>query len=168
LGYELARQLSESAIIIGTARNPSDAQKLQALKNVRVVGMDVASEDSIKAAAEDIKKLAPDGIDELWNNAARNGVKGPVTDEIDSKEWLAEFQTNVIGQSIVTRLLLPLLRKSQNAKVVFMSSGCGSVTERTGDDTLVVYSCTKAALDMTVKVSHPSSREAHSLLKVLC
>ncbi|KIW51852.1 hypothetical protein, variant 2 [Exophiala xenobiotica] len=159
LGYELARQLSESAVVIGTARNPSNAQKLRELKNVHVVGMDVASEESIKAAAEEIKKLAPDGINELWNNAARNGVKGPVTEEIDPKEWLAEFQTNVIGQSIVTRLLLPLLRKSQNAKVIFMSSGCGSVTERTGDDTLVVYSCTKAALDMTVKYWHTALKK---------
>lgn len=129
--------------------------------------MDVASEESIKAAAEEIKKLAPDGINELWNNAARNGVKGPVTEEIDPKEWLAEFQTNVIGQSIVTRLLLPLLRKSQNAKVIFMSSGCGSVTERTGDDTLVVYSCTKAALDMTVKVGDSSWKKSSFAQKAL-
>ncbi len=153
MGYELARQLSESAVVIGTARNPSNAQKLRELKNVHVVGMDVASEESIKAAAEEIKKLAPDGINELWNNAARNGVKGPVTEEIDPKEWLAEFQTNVIGQSIVTRLLLPLLRKSQNAKVIFMSSGCGSVT--------------KAALDMTVKVGDSSWKKSSFAQKAL-
>lgn len=164
--------------MIGTARNPSDAQKLRELKNVHVVGMDVSSEGSIKSAMEEVKKLAPNGIDELWNNAARNAVKGPITEKIDTGEWLAEFQTNVIGQSIVTRLALPLLQKGQNAKVIFvscfinrgpsavvtstrvlcplltvqMSSGCGSVTERAGDDTLVVYSASKAALDMTVKV----------------
>lgn len=114
--------MSESATVIGTARNPSDAQKLRELKNVHIVGMDVASEGSIKSALEEIKKHAPNGIDELWNNAGRNGVKGPITEEIDTKEWLAEFQTNVVGPSIVTRLALPLLRKAQNAKVIFVSS----------------------------------------------
>ncbi|KIW16725.1 hypothetical protein PV08_03914 [Exophiala spinifera] len=159
LGYELARQLSESATVIGTARNPSEAHQLRGLKNVHIVGMDISSEGSITSALEEVKKLAPNGIDELWNNAARNAVKGPITEEIDTKEWLAEFQTNVIGQSIVTRLALPLLRKGQNAKVIFMSSGCGSVTERTGDDTLVVYSASKAALDMTVKYWHTALKK---------
>jgi NAD(P)-dependent dehydrogenase (short-subunit alcohol dehydrogenase family) len=155
IGFELARQLSRNATVIGTARNPAKAEKLQALVNVHVVAMDITSPKSVEAAAEEVAKLAPEGIDELWNNAAQLSVTGLVTEAIDTKEWLAEIQTNVIGQSLVTRNLLPLLRKGQGKKLVFISSEAGSVSTIPGDDDKVVYCSSKAALNMTIKVGVP-------------
>lgn len=114
--------------------------------------MDITSEESIKSALDEITKLAPNGIDELWNNAGRDSTRGYVTEPIDIQEWIAEYQTNVIGQTLVTRHLLPLLRKGQGKKIIFVSSAAASVSEIKGSGPQVVYSSSKAALDVTVKV----------------
>lgn len=155
---ELARQLSKTATVIGTARNPADAQKLRSLDNVHVVAMDVASPTSVQAAADEVARLAPEGLDELWNNAAQSSSKGYPTDSIDVQRWLAEYQTNVIGQTLVTRSFLPLLRKGQGKRIVFISSEAGSVSEVAGSDDKMVYCSSKAALNMTLKVSVLSQR----------
>jgi NAD(P)-dependent dehydrogenase (short-subunit alcohol dehydrogenase family) len=69
LGFELAKQLSvkPNVLVIGTARNTGAAKELSALPNTKVVQMDIGDYDSIKKAAKEVEKLAPEGIDELWN-----------------------------------------------------------------------------------------------------
>ena len=146
--------------MIGTARSPASAKELASLKNVSVVSMDVASKSSVSEAATKIAELAPDGIDELWNNAARHDAKFVVTaDEIDDEGWVDELRTNVVGQTLATRALLPLLRKGQSKKIIFISSDAASLGQIAGDNTACSYCSTKAALNMSIKVCTP----AHSL-----
>jgi NAD(P)-dependent dehydrogenase (short-subunit alcohol dehydrogenase family) len=83
LGLEFVKQLSATdSTIFALARNPNDAKNLQDLvkqnKNIHTVKMDQADEASIKAAAEEVAKLAPNGVDILINNAAVNS-NVPVT-----------------------------------------------------------------------------------------
>ncbi|MDA8285477.1 MAG: SDR family oxidoreductase [Actinomycetota bacterium] len=81
---------------------------------------DVSNRSSIeafvKAAAE-----ALGGIDVLVNNA---GISGPTTpvDEMDPDQWEAVLGVNLTGTFNVTRLAIPLLRRSDAGVVVIMSS----------------------------------------------
>lgn len=114
--------------------------------------MDVSSLASVEAAVDEVAKFAPEGVDELWNNAAQLSCRGYVTEPINVQQWLSEMQTNVIGQTLVTRCMLPLLRKGQGKKVVFISSKAGSVSGIDGSGDSVMYCSSKAALNMTIKV----------------
>lgn len=69
LGLELAKVYSakDNTQVIGTARNPKAAIELASLPNVSVVALDVSDLNSIPKLAENISKLAPGGIDILWN-----------------------------------------------------------------------------------------------------
>jgi NAD(P)-dependent dehydrogenase (short-subunit alcohol dehydrogenase family) len=74
LGLEFVKQLSSTdSTIFALARNPSGAKDLQELvkqnKNIHTFRLDATDEASIKAAAEEVSKLAPNGIDILINNA---------------------------------------------------------------------------------------------------
>jgi NAD(P)-dependent dehydrogenase (short-subunit alcohol dehydrogenase family) len=78
LGLEFVKQLSSTdSTIFALARNPSDAKDLQKLvkqnKNIHTLRLDATDEASIKAAAEEVSKLAPGGVDILINNAGIGG-----------------------------------------------------------------------------------------------
>lgn len=61
-------------------------------------------------------------IDALLHNA---GILGPKTsiEQYDSDAWQTVMQVNVTAPFMLTQSLLPLLRKSNDASVVFTSSG---------------------------------------------
>jgi NAD(P)-dependent dehydrogenase (short-subunit alcohol dehydrogenase family) len=71
------------------------------------------------------------------------------------------LRTNFLGALAVTQAILPLLRKSQAARIVNVSSGLGSLTQN-GDPAypgaatkLIGYSASKAALNMlTVQLAY--------------
>lgn len=69
IGLALAKAMDGLGVkIIGTARRPEEATELKALANcIDVVQAEMADISSLPRVAEDIAKLAPDGIDELWN-----------------------------------------------------------------------------------------------------
>jgi NAD(P)-dependent dehydrogenase (short-subunit alcohol dehydrogenase family) len=70
------------------------------------------------------------------------------------------FETNTFGPAIVTEAFTPLLSESKNGRLVYVSSGLGSLTLR-GDPTApyyqipgVTYRMSKAALDMLAICHH--------------
>ncbi len=69
IGLELVKVLSSHGDkIIATARDPDAATALKAIPNlVGIVKLDLGDLDSLAPAATEIARLAPDGIDELWN-----------------------------------------------------------------------------------------------------
>ena len=79
---------------------------------------DLSDLDSVRAFAA--KCVADDlAIDALINNA---GVMPPDREKTEAGFELT-FATNVLGTFLLTELLLPLLRKSEDGRVVTMSSG---------------------------------------------
>ncbi|KFY94886.1 hypothetical protein V500_03011, partial [Pseudogymnoascus sp. VKM F-4518 (FW-2643)] len=114
--------------VIATARNPQVATKLNALPSlVGVVQAELSDLQSLPRVIADLSALAPEGIDELWNNAGSASVRGPLT-EIDFVKFHEELAINVVAPGALLQGLLPLLQKRDTKKVVFMSSAMGSST----------------------------------------
>lgn len=102
------------------------------------IQLDVTDAASIDAAAARIEKEFG-RLDLLVNNAAiSNTRKGSMTLEeyrktslasnVPLEEVRAVWETNVFGVLAVYQAMLPLLRKSADARIVNVSSGVGSLT----------------------------------------
>jgi NAD(P)-dependent dehydrogenase (short-subunit alcohol dehydrogenase family) len=111
------------------------------------VQLDVTDDASVEAALKTIGDVEG-RLDVLVNNAGIGAteVNGPVA--------LSVFDTNVVGVVRVTQAALPLLRKSENPRVVNVSSGLGSFWAVTNPERheshfpFVVYGASKAAVSM--------------------
>lgn len=84
---------------------------------------DVSDETQvIELAAMIHKELG--GLDILVNNAGIAGPTGPI-ETLDAASWKSTFDVNVHGQFYCIKHLLPLLRESENASIVNLSSAAG-------------------------------------------
>jgi len=146
LGLEFARQYKDAGWrVIGTARDPQDAQELKAL-GVRVMQLDVASQDSVAALAA---QLDDEPIDLLINNAGIFPRVGKL-DEIDFDDYNRTLAVNTVGPVRVTRALLPNLRAGKLKIIAGLSSNLGSIAENERGN-FYGYRESKAALNMFTK-----------------
>jgi NAD(P)-dependent dehydrogenase (short-subunit alcohol dehydrogenase family) len=96
--------------------------------DVRDLQLDVTDPDSITRAAEHVQREVG-RLDVLVNNAGIAGDRGrnrPGSAELDALRKV--FETNVFGVVAVTEAMLPLLRRSTQARIVNVSSSVGSLT----------------------------------------
>jgi NAD(P)-dependent dehydrogenase (short-subunit alcohol dehydrogenase family) len=158
LGLEAARRLGAMGwtVFLGsrdTGRGQAAVDKLTADgANVILVPLDVTSDESV-AAAERLVREHTDRLDVLINNAGAPGhFVAPA--EATAEELHGVYDTNVYGPVRVTHAFLPLLRASDNPRVVMVSSGGGSFAVVTDPEQNVAklhelaYSSSKAALNM--------------------
>ncbi|MDF3287933.1 SDR family oxidoreductase [Streptomyces silvisoli] len=126
LGFETARCLIEAGhtVYVG-ARDAHRGQEAATRLGARFVQLDVTDVESVKAAAEFVRADAG-RLDVLVNNAGIVGVRKPVG-EVTGADMLTTYDTNVFGVVRVTHAFLPLLRASDTAVVVNVSSGLGSL-----------------------------------------
>ena len=136
LGYELVVQYARASpanVVFAGVRDPSSegARALTGLglKNVHVVELDVAREDSVRASVGAVQRIV-DRLDVLVNNAGIYGsAEGMDPTTATSEQFSTVFTTNVAGVLLTTQAYLPLIRRSSSeagAKVINMSSGMGS------------------------------------------
>ncbi|HET8994856.1 MAG TPA: SDR family NAD(P)-dependent oxidoreductase [Rhodococcus sp. (in: high G+C Gram-positive bacteria)] len=120
--------------------------------DVRVVELDVTSDDSVAAAYRTVSE-SDTGLDVLVNNA---GIAGRFTTPADTvpTDFLPVFGVNLLGPVRVTHAFLPLLGQSPSPRLVMVSSGMGSFAV-TNDPARIestfhglVYQSSKAALNM--------------------
>jgi NAD(P)-dependent dehydrogenase (short-subunit alcohol dehydrogenase family) len=132
IGYETARQLGRLGyrIWLGSrddARGKLAAEQLVAEgHDVRLLAIDVTSDDSVQTAAARVQK--EDGkLDVLINNAAILGGQpsAPSQQKVDQIREI--YDTNVFGAIRVTQAFLPLLKSAGQANLVMVSSGLGSL-----------------------------------------
>ncbi len=117
------------------------------------VRLDLADEPSIVVAAAALGDRL-DGIDLLVNCAgvdsrafgAPEDPRGPF--DVPAEMWRAVFDVNVVGPMVVTRELLPLLRRGRDPLVVNISSQLGSMQVAAGKGRDTAYCVSKAALNM--------------------
>ncbi len=153
LGYETARRLIDLGhkVYIG-ARDEQRGKAAADQLGAHFVRLDVTDDVSVREAAETIAKNEG-RLDVLVNNAGISGERSsPQETTVD--EMHRVFETNVFGVVRVARAFLPLLRKSEAAVVVNVSSGLGSFAMVTNPETMesklnsLSYSSSKAALTM--------------------
>jgi NAD(P)-dependent dehydrogenase (short-subunit alcohol dehydrogenase family) len=109
--------------VIATGRNiESVAKALGENENLYIVKLDVTKQTDADAAVNDaMKKFGR--IDVLVNNAA-NFIAG-FFEELTQEEIGQQLQTSLIGPMIVTRAVLPIMRKQGSGHIIAISSTAG-------------------------------------------
>ncbi|KAH0359253.1 NAD(P)-binding protein, partial [Aureobasidium melanogenum] len=171
IGYCIAQVLAQKNVqdtVIVTARGQYSA--LQAIQKLKESGaqthldssaLDVTSDESIHALISVIQERYG-RLDVLINNAGIAAVPSP--DLSDYRQvYNSILDTNVTSVGLMTTLLLPLLLKSPNPKVINISSGRASITRLTSGDlpatVSVPYSVSKVALNvMTLEMAKAEPR----------
>lgn len=156
IGLALVRELAaQGHTVVAGCRKPAAAKELRELEAKHkgllfIVTLDVDSDSSVKEAAATVAgKIA--ALDALVNNAAVFPEEGNESIlDIDLAHFRAAFETNVLGVIRVTRAFLPLLEKGKNPRVVNISSGAGSISDK-DDSAYYAYSTSKAALNMVTR-----------------
>lgn len=153
IGLALTKEfLSQGDRVIATARQPEKAKELQALSRkypspaLRIEQMDVADQASVDRVAAELGK-SNEALDVLINNAGVFPEQGNERlEELDLAQLENAFEVNVVGAARASRAFLPLLRKSERGRIVNISSGAGSITDKV-DSRHMCYSVSKAALN---------------------
>lgn len=112
--------------IVATVRKFSDSDaELIDLGNVLVTELDVTKEDTIKSTIE--QAVARFGtIDVLLNNAGY-GSYGILESTPENKIRM-QFEVNVIGLLLVTKNIIPVMRKQGSGIIINISSMGGKIT----------------------------------------
>ena len=158
LGLEIARQLGKAGFVVVLGSRDEKAGKTavdqlakDGIKDAHAVKLEVTNPDHIASTVKFIgDKFGK--LDVLVNNAG-------ISLDWDGKPMTAEkmrktYEVNVIGQWQVTDALVPLLSKSDDARVINHSSVLGSIASVAGawDQMGAMchegYSTSKAALNM--------------------
>jgi NAD(P)-dependent dehydrogenase (short-subunit alcohol dehydrogenase family) len=147
IGYAIAIGLiAQGYQVIITARSLAKAQqaaeKLQG--NVIPVELDISSDRSIEAAVTTIKQKS-DRLDVLINNAGIYPDEGVNILTIERELLDLTFNTNTFGTIRMVQAFLPLLEKSEDARVINVSSSYGKIDGLSAD--VPSYCLSKLALN---------------------
>jgi NAD(P)-dependent dehydrogenase (short-subunit alcohol dehydrogenase family) len=167
IGFEIARELAEGGCTVWLAGRDLNRVRDAAVRltkaghQVEAVALDVTDPVSVQDAAE--KVGASSGrLDILVNNAGVSNesklAEGSEPQmikpsELDSDTMRRTYETNVFGPVTVTQAFLPLIRKSAAGRIVNISSGLGSLTQRADPTTflskvnVMAYCSSKTALN---------------------
>ncbi|MCJ1241521.1 hypothetical protein MMC14_009526 [Varicellaria rhodocarpa] len=165
IGLAVATQLAKDHryyVIVGS-RNAAAGEKVAAILmaegySASSVQLDISSDESIAAATSWIERKFG-VLDVLVNNAGilLDYVPGHLEahKDLSTRELFSQtLSTNIIGAACLTEACLPLLRKSEVPRLLFVSSRMGSISEATNKSTpyysidYKAYDCSKAALNM--------------------
>ncbi|WP_440135302.1 SDR family oxidoreductase [Chitinophaga sancti] len=155
LGFETAKQLAELGyyIYVGSrdkSKGTAAIQKLNKLgfNNVELIEIDVTDINSIKLAKQELATKTGK-LDVLINNAGISGgfmSQKMSTYSIDNLRKL--FDTNFFGAVQTTQQFIDLLKKSNEPRIVNVSSGLASLAFSTSHDLeFYAYGCSKTALN---------------------
>jgi NAD(P)-dependent dehydrogenase (short-subunit alcohol dehydrogenase family) len=154
LGLEFVRQtLDRGDRVWAGCRDPGEAANLGALASrhpnrLTVLPLDVTDGASIEAAVAGVRSQA-EGLDLLINNAGVNPQDEALA-SLSAQTMLHTFQVNSVGPLMVTRGFLDLLKRSDDPKVINVTSKMGSLTSKeSGGD--YSYCSSKAALNMLTR-----------------
>src|SRR5262249_24890362 len=153
LGREAARRLLEVGhqVLVG-ARDPERGQRTASELRAVFLEIDPTSDASVAAAARRVQRKS--GRREVLTNNAGTAEPGAGPADLTAAGAMRGFGINVFGPIRVMHAFLPLLRASDNPRIVNVSSGVGSfariLTPGAVENavTLPVYPATKAALTM--------------------
>ena len=153
LGLEFARQyLADGWQVYAACRDPASASELRQLAEdgggkLRILAMDVADAESVKAAAAELDKQA---IDLLLNNAGVGGARGQTIGNIDYEAWAKVLEVNTLGPMRVSEVFVDHVARSERKLIVTLTSGMGSIADNTSGGS-IAYRSSKAAVNMVMR-----------------
>ena len=142
IGLQIATDLAASGLSVLLASRNLERGKAAAeglAGDIHPIQLDVTDKASIDAAVARVEHQFG-RLDILVNNAAISRANGQESETMEHyiqrsratlipvDEVRAIWETNVFGVLTVTQAFLPLLRKSEAARIVNVSSGLGSLT----------------------------------------
>lgn len=156
IGFATAKHLAQLGyhVYIGS-RDKSNGQKAVeqlkslGLNNVDFIEMDVTDEQSIRNARLELESKTPK-LDVLINNAGVAGEQPQNMSTGDVANLRKVFEINFFGAVQTTRQFIDLLKKSDEPRIVNVSSGLGSLSFHSSSPDFgmyAAYSCSKTALN---------------------
>uniref|UniRef100_A0A060T2U3 ARAD1A11242p n=1 Tax=Blastobotrys adeninivorans TaxID=409370 RepID=A0A060T2U3_BLAAD len=168
IGYAVATKLAQEFkyhVVIGSRNESKGKQALQELQGtvspelLSYVQLDVTDDVSISKAIDTIRQTHG-RLDVLINNAGIDINSDQSTSP--RQRYLDSFNTNTVGPAILTDACIPLLEKSTNPRIVFVSSSLGSLQLAANGQlprSVPAYEASKAALSMIML--HYAARYPH-------
>jgi|SRR5215831_6924376 len=132
---------------------------------VTPVPLDITSRISVDAAAK-IVSQSVDHLDVLINNAGILDHDGGSIFDLHPARLRRMLETNTIGALLVTQAFLPLLRKSQSARIINVSSGAGQLSDM--DTWAPAYSISKTALNGVTGQFAAALKESNIAVNAVC
>lgn len=167
IGFEVAKQLAQKGLFVYLGcrdiEKGSEAVKeftKHGYQNIKAIEIDVTKPESILSAKNIIEK-EQGKLDVLVNNAGISGMaENPLEASIDNFKNV--YETNLYGVIRVTEAFIDLLKKSEEPRIVNVSTSMGSLTLQSDPNypaydfkVLSAYSSSKSAMNMyTVHLSY--------------
>lgn len=158
IGFETARQLGQKGIkvLLGARNEEKGKEAAETLKNegldVEFIQLDVDDAKTRQSAAKQIEENFGK-LDILINNAgifldeSENGVSVQAS-KTSLDIFRKTFETNFFNTIAVTQQFVPLIKKSDAGRIVFLSSGLGSLNLHS-DPTSEIYNWKVPAYDVS-------------------
>lgn len=157
IGLEIGKQLlNREWTVIFSSRNMAVGRPLvnelrETYKAAWFVQLNVTEQESIRYMSEYVME-EHGRLDLLINNAGVHLGENQSFLDIDLQDVIMTMETNLYGPLLVTRALLPALRKSDDARVINISSRMGQLSAMEGNSP--AYRMSKTALNaLTVIMS---------------
>lgn len=152
IGLALAKKfLENNNTVIITGRNLSKLEKVkQENPTIHIFQSDVTDDADVRMLKDDIEQKF-NGLDILINNAGIMNLVDAGNDSNDLQKQMQEIEINYNSPIRMLHYFLPLLKKSNNAVLVNVSSGLGYVPFAQAP----VYSGTKSAVHFWTKSIRP-------------
>lgn len=178
IGFEITKKLATENpsyhILMGVRSLSKGEAAISSLPNLSVeaVQLDVTSDSSISNAVEYVQDMFG-RLDVLISNAGIPQLALPEGLSLRER-YTQTMDTNAIGPACLTEAFIPLLQKSSNPRIVFMTAGLGSI-----GDTLdpsyqyyglpaAEYKASKAALNMVMAACAVKYKDAGFQVNVCC
>ncbi len=136
--------------IVAACRTPDKADALKSLaaenQNIEIVELDVSNAKSVTNFAKNVGERI---IDVLVNNAGVIGGDHQSFGEVDYDAWMETFAINTLGPIRVSQALIDNVRKSENGKILTISSQMGALSRQSRG--MYGYRSTKAAVNKAMQ-----------------
>lgn len=156
IGFETAKQLAQSGYFVYLGSRDKikgmDAIKEMndlGISNAEFIELDVTNIDSIQKAKQELESKTA-SLDVLINNAGISGGQPQNMSSIKMDDLRKVFDTNFFGAVQTTQQFIPLLKKSNEPRIVNVSSGLASLMYHTQNPNFAIYdaySSSKTALN---------------------
>jgi NAD(P)-dependent dehydrogenase (short-subunit alcohol dehydrogenase family) len=171
IGLEVVRQLARDGYLAILAARDADKGAVAA-ESLRADGLDVESRQLDVSDADSVAAFGAglacdhDRLEVLVNNAAIDYDTWQSGVEADLGVVRDALETNLLGAWRATQACLPLLRRSDGARIVNVSSGAGALTDMAGG--VPAYRVSKTGLNALTRILAAELRGDRILVNSVC